>query len=536
MKKFNVLLKIISLLVSLSLFALICGCGKSDKSDKADKPAEKSIADTDEGDNKKPEKGGCITIYSYKPDTLCPLISQNKANIRMLNIVYDSLFSVDENMNINPVLAQSFESSDNNQKYTVRLKKNVFFHDGTALTADDVVFSVDTIKAHSESAYSYNVSHIKSVNASDNYTLVFTLDKPLSRFAALLEFPIIKKQSEPIDPLSFEPVGTGGFIFENLNEGNLFHLVRNDNWWGGEVWLDSVRVKLLPDKDTAMYAFSLGDLSICPAENDDWGRFVNAQSSSYMKYSQGAYHFLAFNSSNKLLALPEVRQAVSDALNREEILKSGVMDFGTPADIPVKEKWGFTEKGFDNKSNPNHARQVLEENEWTLKNGIYQKSINRKQQALKFEILINEESYKKEQLANVIEEELKEVGISVKLKKVSYEKYTELINSKNYDMFIGSTELTQELDFTNIFDKGNMLAFDEEAINKANDTLQLASDAEEYKQAMNEMRSTVNEINPFYGIGFEDLILLYKNNVKGNLSPTRNDIYNGIESVYLESK
>ena len=90
-------------------------------------------------------------------------------------------------------------------------------------------------------------------------------------------------------------MGTGGFIFENRNEGNLYHLIKNDKWWGGEVYLDSVKVKLLPDKDSAMYAFSLGEISLCPAEKDDWGKFMDAKTSDYMPYSYGNYNFLGYN-------------------------------------------------------------------------------------------------------------------------------------------------------------------------------------------------------------------------------------------------
>ena len=527
--------KFIAVLMVFTVFLSLFGCGKKEKPENANAPYT-STENKIEDENLKPQRGGYITVYSYKPDTLCPLISKNRANVRMLNIVYDSLFSVDGNMNINPVLAESILNMENNLKFRVELKKNVRFHNGTPLTANDVVFSVNTIKANPESIYAYNVYQIKDVEAVGEHTVEFTLFKPLARFAALLEFPIIKSQDEPIDALSFQPVGTGGFIFENRNEGNLFHLVRNENWWGGEVYLDSVKVKLLPDKDTAMYAFSLGELSVCPAENEDWGKFVDAQSAEFLKYSQGNYHFLGFNHLNGLLSQTEVRQAISSVLDREEVLKSGVMDFGVPVNMPLKKQWGLLEKLSDGKSDLNNARKVLEENGWKIKNGVYQKEVNRKTQSLSFEILINEESYKKEHFANIIAQELTDFGISAKVKKVPFESYNGLVSLKNYDMFIGSMELTQELDLSFMFGAGNMFNLDDEELYFAHSDMQKSADSEEFRQRLEKLESLFNEKNPLYGIGFDDNILLYKKEVKGKLSPTKTDIYNGIESVFVKNK
>ena len=89
-----------------------------------------------------------LSIFSYKPDTFCPIASNNKANVHMLNIVYEGLIELTNKLVPLPMLADSWIASENGLKWTINLKKNVSWHDGSGkLTANDVVFTVNQIKA-----------------------------------------------------------------------------------------------------------------------------------------------------------------------------------------------------------------------------------------------------------------------------------------------------------------------------------------------------------------------------------------------------
>ena len=168
--------RFLSLFLTLLLLAFPAGCGN-----KKEQGVINNI--TQIGKQKEtPKKGGAISIYSYKPDTLCPLLSVNNANIRMLNIVFDGLFTVDENLSVTPCLASAWTASENNKKYTVELKKNVQFHDGSSLSAEDVIFSVNTAKSEPQGPYYHNVSVIKEVKAAGENAVEFVLTKPLANF------------------------------------------------------------------------------------------------------------------------------------------------------------------------------------------------------------------------------------------------------------------------------------------------------------------------------------------------------------------
>jgi len=523
--------KFLALVMAFLLTVSFAGCGGQEKQNINNNTLE---IKEPEGN---PIKGGTISIYSYKPDTLCPLLSENNANIRMLNIVYDGLFTIDGNMSVVPCLASSWTALDNNTRYVVDLKKGVLFHDGSEFNSDDVVFSVKTAISEPNGPFYYNVSMIKEVKALGTNAVEFTLTKSLAHFVNLLDFPIIKSQAEPVDKSNFIPVGTGGFIFENRNEGNLFHLVRNNNWWGGEVYLDSVTVRLLPDKDTAVYAFSSGEISLCPAESDEWGKFVDAQTASYKEYMTEYYNFIGLNHKNILLSKNEVRKALLYIIDRAEVLKSGVSGFSESTNAPVRKNWVYNtaEKGEEEK-NSNKARDILEDNGWILQNGLYKKSDRNTTHTLKFEILINEESYKKEYFAKKVAEELSDFGIPATVKKLPYDKYTEAINKGAYDMFIGSVNLSKDTDFKFLFGEGNMFFLDDDELLKCVTDMQYATDEEEFGIKTSEFIKMFNEKVPFIGIGFENSVLLYKSDIKGEINPISNNIYNGIEKLYIKEE
>lgn len=522
MKRFLAL--ILAMIIAFSFSA----CGKKEKEENKNIESEE-IFEAKEPD-KQPIKGGSIAIYSYKPDTLCPLLSKNNANVRMLNVIFDGLFSINENLSAISCLASSFETFDNNTKYIINLKDGIYFHDNSLFTAKDVVYSVETIKSEPESPFYNNVKSVKSVRAVSDNKVEFILDKPLSLFVNLLDFPIIKYSSSPVDKETFVPIGTGGFIFENRNEGNLFHLVRNEKWWGGEVYLNSIKVKLLPDKDTSLYALSSGEISICPADDNEWSKFVNTDSILYKEYLTEHYNFIGFNNSNRFLKSQNIRKAISYAIDRESILKSGTVSGYEASNAPVRKEWSRnSESKSETEKDLNKARKLLEADGFEISGGVFKNREN----ALSFEIIYNEESYKKEQFAKKFKEELVAFGINVTIKKLPYDLYLQSINSGNYDMFVGSMNLSKELDYEFMFGEGNMFSVNDEKLLESAKKIQLAADREDHGVKMAEFIKLFNEKSPFLGIGFENAVLLYKNNVGGEVMPCSNDVYFGIEKIYM---
>ena len=510
--------RLLAILVVASLFTL-CGCNGD---------SQNFLGEEQE------EAGEDIAIYSYKADTFCPIASDNQANIRMLGIVYEGLISLNDTLMPEPCLAENWKSSANCMEWTFNLRNNALWHSGGECTAQDVVYTVEQIKKSEKSAYSYNVSNIAEIKAASSHTVKITLSKPLANFVNLMYFPIIKKSDGELDLASFKPDGTGPYIFEDRGEGNICYLVSNKNWWGGYTVAKTIKVRMLPGGETALYAFSSGTVDIAPTDNMDWGKFVDPQADSYIEIPTPVYNFLGINHSDTVLGAVEIREAISMAIDRNMIVEKSALGYAEPAGSPVREKWFVRgNQIFDHSQNTNAAKKLLEENGWRFDSNIYRKSIDGVIHQAQFNILVNEENTIRENIAGIIKDNLEVFGIKVSITKLPFEEYTKRIQNGEYDAFVGSVVLSPDLDFAGLFGEENNFGFTDEEMLSVMYSMQLKSQPEDIQAGYAEFINLFEQINPVVGLFFENTVMIYSKRInEDDIKPSYFDMYRGIETMH----
>ena len=504
-------------MVALTIFSC-CSCGRN--------ISKKGFKNDDE-DNVE-----SLSIFSYKPDTFCPIASNNQANVNMLGLVYDGLISLNDKNVAIPNLAESWKASNDAALWTLTLQDNVSWHDGTFLTSTDVVYTINQIKKLENSVYRYNVSNIEVIEATGEKTIKFKLFKPSSNFISLLYFPIIKAGADDIDLANYKPVGTGPYKFEDRNEGNIYYLVKNEKWWGGEVKTKTIQVKMLPGGDTALYAFGSGSIDLVPADNMDWGKFVDPLETSYVQVKTPIYNFLGINHKSSLLSKSEVRKAISLVIDRDEIVDESRVGYGVSVNSPMRPEWFLSEnQSADLKKDTEAAKKYLEESDWKIKDNSYHKNEDGVELSTKFSILINEENTVKENIARIIQSNLEEFGIKTEIQRVSYEEYTKRISEGNFDTFVGSMIISPDLDFSTFFCDGNIYSFSDEEMNFVMQEMNKKMGEDEIKAAYAEFINLFEQLNPVIGLFFEDSVMLYSKKITSKVEPTYFDIYRGLESL-----
>ncbi len=512
--------KIFALLTAALLMFTLCGCGKKYQN------TEQSTSSWNAAE---------ISIYSHKPDTLCPVFSKNQANIQMLGIVYEGLISLADNLYPEPCLAESWAVSDDGLVWTVNLRQNVTWHDGDAFAAEDVVYTVNQIKKNPDSIYFYNVSNIKNITALEQSKIEIEINEPWSNFVNLLYFPIIKKGAEDINPASFIPVGTGPYRYEDRNEVNTVYLVNNDQWWGGTPATNMITVKMIPDKSTALYTFSSGGIDMMLADDMDWGKFADPVISSHTTMSTPIFHFIGFNHGNDVLALSEVRSAISYAIDRSKIIDEAMMGYATAATMPIHHRWFVCgNKIVGTNQNKDAATRALTDNQWELLDGVYKKTIEESMLTTDLKILYNEENPTREAIATLVEKQLEELGFAITLEKVKFEEYQARLAGGDYDMFIGSYIVSPEISFSMITAEGNIFGFENEKMLQAQNNLKNKRSREEIEEGYGIMIDCFKEINPIAGLFFEDTVMIYNNRIQGGVAPSYFDVYRGIETLLKE--
>ncbi len=503
----------LTLLLAMSTF----GCGKEQTKIKKEK-------DEAEGDS--------ISIFSYKPDTFCPIASNNEANLRMLGIIYDGLISLGDNYVAQPALAESWDKSADGLAWTLNLRNNATWHDGGDCLAEDVIYTVNQIKKFENSSYAYNVSNIDKIEKTGARSVKITLKKPSANFINLLYFPIIKSGAEEIDTANFKPNGTGAYKFEDRNEGNIYYLIKNDRWWGGKAKTETIEVRMLPGGDTALYAFGSGTIDMAPADNMDWGKFVDPTAAEYTYIATPVYNFLGINHKKPQLAMAEVRRAISMVIDRSELIDEARMGYGVSANSPVRPEWFVcANQKFDYKQNTNAAKKIMEENGWEFQNNLYRKTKDGVEYKATFSILINEENTTRENVARIISKNLEEFGIKTSVTRVPYDEYTKRIAEGNYDAFIGSMVLAPELDFSSLLGQGNMFSFEDEEMQFVMTDMQKKTSDSEMKAAYAEFINLFEQVNPVVGLFFENSVLIYSKQIEGDVVPSYFDVYRGIDSL-----
>ena len=248
--------------------------------------------------------------------------------------VFEGLTRFGPDGSVIPGLAESWTVSEDGTTYTFTLRPGVTFHDGTAMTAEDVVFTLDRARAEgSTNAQPGLFANIVSVAAPDNLTVVVTLDGPDGAFPfdmAWGDAVIVAPESAQTNATN--PIGTGPFRFANWVQGDRVDLVRNDAYWGEPVALSAATFRFITDPNAAFAAMMAGDVDAFPnfPATETLAQFEADPRFSVIVGSTEGETILAMNNALAPLDDVRVRQAIALAVNRQDIIDGAMFGYGTP--------------------------------------------------------------------------------------------------------------------------------------------------------------------------------------------------------------
>ena len=424
---------------SVILLWMILALAACDKSPQAENVRPK-------GD--KPPAFGDILVRGDIGDAsnLIPLLASDSASHTVAGMVFNGLVKYDKNMNVVGDLAESWDITHNGLVITFHLRKGVKWHDAKPFTSADVLYTYQvTTDPKTPTAYAGDFLKIKKAEALDDFTFRVTYDKPfapalISWASAILPKHLLAGRDITKSPLMRHPIGTGPYKFKEWVAGQKIVLVSNDDYFEGRPYIDGRITRIIPDTATMfleLRAQNIGMMGLTPLQyTRQTDNNLFKENFKKYRYLSFAYTYLGYNLKNPLFMDKRVRQAISYAINKDEIVSGVLLGLGKPATGPYKHgTWAHNDKVKTYNYDPAKARELLKQAGLvdTNNDGVLEKD----GKPFEFEILTNQGNETRQKCAEIIQRQLKEVGISVKIRIVEWSAFvTNFINKRRFDAVI----------------------------------------------------------------------------------------------------
>ena len=377
---------------------------------------------------------------------LIPLLASDSPSHNIAGLVYNGLVKYDKDMKIIGDLAESWDISAGGLVITFHLRRGVKWHDGQPFTAADVLFTYQvTVDPKTPTAYAGDFMKVKKAEVLDAYTFRVTYDKPfapalISWGNAVLPRHLLFGKDITKSPLSRHPIGTGPYKLKEWIAGQKIVLISNTDYFEGRPYIDGYITRIIPDTATMFLELRAQGISLMDLTPLQYTRQTenNLFKENFNKYSYLGfkYVYLGYNLKNPLFTDKRVRQAISYAINKEEIISGVLRGLGKPATGPYKPgTWAYNGNVKLYNYNPQKARQLLGEAGWrdTKGNGILEKD----GKPFIFEIVTNQGNDTRQKCAEIIQRQLKEVGITVKIRILEWAAFVnDFITKRRFDAVI----------------------------------------------------------------------------------------------------
>ena len=415
------------LLVMLMLMFTLSGCG-------GDKSTNKGATSKVPGD---------VLIIGMASDlgTLDPGVSMDNASWKITYPCYDRLVKYKvvngkSTTEVEPMLAESWTTSDDGRVWTFKLRKGVKFHDGSDLDANAVKFSFDRVVKIKKGPSDYFPT-LSEVVVVDKDTVKFILKEPFPPFVYTLATngasiinPKVMAHEKDGDMgagyLADHTMGSGPYEMTEWNRSQNIKLVAKDSYWGTKPVLKTVLVQFIKDSSAQKLQLENGDIDI--AENIAIDQIDQMKSNAAIKIHEEPsllVSYIYINNKKPLLDNVKVRQAISYALDYKAIIDGTIKGKGIQLVGPIpKGLWGYDEslKGYS--LDRDKAKALL--NEAGVKEGA----------ALK--LLYSDYKSFWESEALLIQDSLSKVGIKVNLEKVAWATLRDKVDRGDFDLCLGS--------------------------------------------------------------------------------------------------
>lgn len=473
--------RISALTIALSLLLSLTACGgQGDSSQGSASDAAPAASDQSSGGASAAQS---FSLGYYKGEGLHPYTCSNTTNQNLMGLIYEPLFAIDQTFATEPCLAKSCtiqvtsasgseeekdtegdasetgtEGDETDQKdaskeekkkeqprskiagkttCTIQLRDDVTFSDGTSLSAEDVVYSLEQAKGKG-SIYRERLSDVTSITASGSTTVVIEINAADAAFDSLLDIPIISRSG------GSNPIGTGPYVL-NTKKGKAVSMTRNTNWWQeGTLPADTITLYAADDSDMMIFGFGSGSISMVNTDLTGTNALSYTGDYNVVDYPATSMLYVGCNTHSGPCQNQSFRQALYYVFDRDTLATKMLSGHAEPTVLPVSPK----SKLYDEKLAETYAWSE-ETAKKKLADGHYYN------QTLK--LIVNKESAFKTAFAEEMKKELEAIGIKVQVEALAWDEFADALDERSFDLYLGEVKLKSNFDLTAVIgSNGNL--------------------------------------------------------------------------------
>ena len=484
--------------------------------EKTSNPPDARKETTQEVKSASPAYGDAIIEGSIgDASNLIAMLASDSASFDIAGLCYNGLVKYDKDLNLIGDLAESWNISPDNLTITFYLRKGAKWQDGVEFTAEDVMFGYQTIvNPNTPTAYAGDFQEVAKAEVTDKYTFRVTYKKPfapgLASWGSVVVLPkhILEGQDITRSPLTRKPMGNGPYKLKEWKAGEKIELVSNHDYFEGRPFLDGFIYKIIPDTATMFLELKAGNIDFMGLSPLQYLRQTETKTFQdnfrKYKYLSFTYTYMGFNLLNPLFQDQRVRQAISYAINKNEILEGVLQGLGDVATGPYKPgTWQYNSAIKTYPYDPEKAKALLKEAGWvdTDGDGILEKGGKH----FEFTVILNQGNNERRKTAEIIQRRLAEVGILIKLRVLEWAAFiNEYIDKKNFDATILGWTMGQDPDLFDVwhsskthFKELNFISYKNEEVDRLIMEGRHTFDREKRKQAYFRIQEILAEDQPY---------------------------------------
>ncbi len=521
--------KILTVLLALAVMTTSAGCDFIDTAVNKIKEAFPAAEETDASENAQQAENvsNCINVGIVGFDTFNPLTTDSQTVREAMQFVYEPLFTVDENLRPEPVLAEDYSLSPDGRKITINLKQGVKWHDGADFNAYDAAYTFKSIR-NGYTTYTDNLANIADYRILDDYQLEITLRAPILNFVSLLTFPIVKYQTAMNKSSVYTPIGTGPFKFDGKLSTDKMQFSANEEYRDGRPAADKAFIVFIPDEEKYRSMFEASEIDVITSSMVDLTKYMPKGGVTINKFNSNKLIYLGYNLNSPKLSGTETRIGLSEFINKEDIVSSAIYSHGTATDVSINpSSYLYCTNRTVFTADEISAAEHLKNDKWELNpDGIFSRADGSKTQTLTLKILVNSDDDKQMRIAEKIQEYFSKFGVNVTKDAQPYDKYEAKINARDFELLIGEAAIQNDMDLSPLINSyTNCFAYRNGDVDTLLSQLGMTSGEEEQKLLMSQLAGILMQDMPFVPLYFKEDCVLSSSKIKSGLSPSVGTFY-----------